>query len=130
MNRQSSINDIASALGITPQVVSEHIGTGLFLATHDEQASCHWLDRDECEWAWLVYTNYFVTEVDSVNDKTMRQAVDFVKGLRKMIIEEGSYFDGIQQVKQVREHVDYQIPIVVQVLIGAVLFFGVFVLFT
>jgi len=128
MQRQSTISEIASHLGITENAVNECIDSGLFLATYHQDIASHRLDKQECEWAWLQYTAQ-VAENPNVSQESLSRAVAYVKNLRILVIEEVSYHDGIQLMKVVESDSDNN-TFGLHLLIGVLVFLLIFISFT
>lgn len=128
MQRQSTISEIASHLGITENAVNECIDSGLFLATYHQDIAGHRLDKQECEWAWLQYTAQVAANPD-VSHEALSRAVAYVKSLRVLILEEGSYHGGIQLMKAV-DHDHEDSPFGLHLLIGVLVFLLIYISFT
>lgn len=132
MQRQSSISEVASYLGITENAVLECIDSGLFLSTtrhYGDSFTVHCLDKQECEWAWMQYMDQIKNHPD-VSKESLSRAVAYVKHLRMLIIEEGSYFDGVGLMKSTAEEGNTNPSIGIQLVIGVLLFIVIFLSFT
>jgi hypothetical protein len=132
MQRQSSISEVASYLGITESAVSECIDSGLFLSTtrfYEDGLVVNCLDKQECEWAWLQFTNQIAGN-PNVSQESLSRAVAYVKSLRILILEAGSYFEGINLMKGTKEEDATSPSIGVQLVIAVLLFIVIFLSFT
>lgn len=129
MQRQSSIAEVASHLGITPNAVKECIESGLFLSTHSHNLGGHLLDKQECEWAWMQYTDQ-VANHPNVTLESLSRAVAYVKHLRVLILEEGSYFEGIDLMKGQEEKLSVGPSIALKIVVGMLVFIVIFLSFT
>lgn len=129
MQRQSSISEVASHLGITPSAVKECIESGLFLATYHSDLDSHYLDKQECEWAWMQYTDQIANH-PNVTHESLGRAVSYVKHLRVLIVEEGSYFEGINLMKVDRETLSESSSVALKIVVGMFVFIVIFLSFT
>lgn len=106
MQRQATTSEVAQFLSISEDAVNGAIANGLFISTYDKEHDKHFLSLDECHWSWIQYVSK-LCEYPDIDIHAKVEATDYVKSLRLQIIEEGSYFDGLQKIAEVRLSRDY-----------------------
>lgn len=91
--RTETVPTIVSQLKVDTDVVLDHIGSGVFISTVKDGVSL--LDIDECNWALEMFSFFRKSHSE-------KEAIQKVIELRAHLIEEESYFNGIDTLRQLR----------------------------
>ena len=92
--RTDTIPTVVSRLQVNKDVVMDHIGNGVFISTVSDGVRL--LDVDECSWALEMFAHFRKTCSE-------KEAIQKVVDLRAQLLEEESYFDGINSLRQIRQ---------------------------